>query len=425
MGVEESQEETDPVAVQVLLKEAEALVAQQRFEESKVFIRRILEINPTHTTATAILKEINAGPSRKDRSGEADEALQKRLARVSALISSGKLQNAKVELDKLQQIRPEPPGLPELRKRFEARNSKMASDIARKEEEQKAAGRKRKEEESTRRLAEMFAHGKYDEARGTLSLWLAEDPANPRAQEFRAKLEEVQRSLKAYESAMAENRYQDAFNALSSAEHANPTDTHLAELRRRVEANKANARAILTVHRLGEKAILLLDGKPIGNDGEIERESIPIGNHTLAIEDEKGLIVAKSQEFLDGQTVVFVHDSAKRQLRSMTEADRELLNLRRAKEEVHRIAVEHDHGWLRGNCKGELLVNYLEVKYKPASGAHGFRLPFKRLKLKIRGKSLDLTYASDDRDFQSFKVQDAEAAEKFKRIWDNLLDMGQ
>jgi hypothetical protein len=67
---------------------------------------------------------------------------------------------------------------------------------------------------------------------------------------------------------MAENKYPEALIALSSAERVNPSDPNLAELRRQTESRKAAARATLTVHRLAAKANLLLDGRPIGKDGE-------------------------------------------------------------------------------------------------------------------------------------------------------------
>ena len=89
-------------------------------------------------------------------------------------------------------------------------------------------------------------------------------------------------------------------------------------------------------------------------------------------------------------------------------------------EEVHRFEIEHDHGLLRGSCRGVLSVDYFDVAYKPSSGWHGFRIPFRLLKLRVEGKSVELLYASDNKHFQSFKFQDEQTAEKFKRIWEGL-----
>ncbi len=414
-------EGSDPGTATILVKEARALAAENRFTESRVLIGRVLEANPSDEAALAALKEIDERSTKMNAS--ASQIPQALLARVTAMIDSGKLQPARSEIDRLQQSYPEAPEILTLRRKWQARNYKeirQQQQIRKEEEQQQKAVQGTTDEEWNRRLTELFAGGKYSEAANAVNFWLEEHSGSPGAQEFSGKIEEAQRSLKAYSSAMAENRYQDALVALRSMEKANPTDPNIAEMRRQMETRKTTARASLTVHRLGGKTTLLLDGKPIGNDGEVENESIPIGSHTLTIENAGGLIASRSQEYTEGQRLALVYDLAKLNLRPMADSDRELLAQRKAKEEVYRFSVEHDHGALRGSCRGMLVVDYLDVAYKPSSGEHGFRIPFKLLKLRSDGTLAELSYISDNKHFQSFKFQDEQAAGKVKRIWGDL-----
>jgi serine/threonine protein kinase len=354
-------------------------------------------------------------------SGITDSQAQEQSARVSALISSGNLQAAKIELNKLQKIYPGTPEIGPLRKLWMSKSSKEAQEQARREEEQQKVAQKQKEDEWDRQSTLLFERGKYSEAGGVLSAWLAENPGNTRAQEFSTKIDEIQRNLKTHASAMAEGRYSDASQALHNAEKFNPADPSLVELRRQMDSRKATARATLTVRRLGAKANILLDGRPIGKDGEIENEVIPIGNHTLSIENDGGLVASKSQEYFEGLRYSLVYDTNKLNLRPMVEGDRELLAQRRAMEEVHRFDLDHAHGVLRGSCRGVLSIDFYDIAYKPSSGTHGFRIPFKLLKLsRVDGKSVELFYISDSKHFQSFKFQDDRELERFKQVWSDL-----
>jgi hypothetical protein len=415
----ENQEAADQNTVSILLKEACSFAGMNRFEEGKVLLRRILEIDPACEEAGIALKEIEES-SGGNRGSETDQALQKQFARVSNLIGSGKLIPAKTELDRLQKAYPNSPELKALRQRWQARNSREAQEQARRQEEQQKVMRRQKEEEWNRKTAQLFALGKYNEAGNVASSWLAEDPGNSRARDFSGKIQEIQRYLKAYASASSENRYQDALNALGSAEKMNPEDSSFAELRRQTEAKKAAAKAVLTVYRLGAKGTLLLDGKPIGSDGEVTNETIPIGNHTLAIETDGRPLMSRSQEYAEGQGVVLVYDLSRQHLRAMAETDKELLAQRRTRESVHRFTLEHAHGRLRGSCSGVLAVSYSEVAYNPFKGSHGFRMPFNTLKIRGDGKSIDLLFASGDTQVQSFKFLDVQTAERFKQTWNEL-----
>jgi serine/threonine protein kinase len=390
------------------------------------------QANASSSTASrktpAVNKNINEGNSQseaaplpiKESKNEVDPARgslssqpKQRLARISDLIDSGNLPMAKMELDQLQKAHPGMRGVSALRKKYEAQEQ------ARREQEQKTT-RKQRENEWVRQTSDLFMSGKYNEVSNTLNLWLAEDPGSLRAQEFTAKNEEIQRALKAYSSAITENRYQDALSAIGRAEKVNPADSTFSELRQHVESRRAVAKAFLSVHRLGEKATILLDGKPIGKDGETSNESVSIGSHTLAIENEGNQILSKVQDFNEGEQLAFVYDLAKQNLRPIVESDRELLVRRKLTEEVYHFELDHEHGLLRGNCRGTLLLNSLDLAYKPFSGSHAFRISLKALNLRINGRSAEFTFTSDGSRFQSFKFSDVKAAEKFMQKWDEL-----
>jgi tetratricopeptide (TPR) repeat protein len=296
----------------------------------------------------------------------------------------------------------------------------VAQEQTRKEEEQLKAARQQRDAEWNGRLAALLTRGQYDEASSALNLWLAEDPGNLSAQEIGAKIGEIQRYLGAYASAMAENKYSEALTALNNGQRLNPGDPAFAELRRQIESRKAAAKASLTIRRLGAKGILLLDGRPIGSDGETENESIPIGTHTLTVVNGSSVVISRRQEFLENQQIVLVYDLEMQLLRPLADADRELLAQRKAIEEVRYFDVEHEHGAFRGSCRGLLMIDYLDVAYRPSTGSHGFRMPSKLFKLIVRGKSADLINISDNKRFNSFKFRDEQAADNFKRIWDEI-----
>jgi hypothetical protein len=346
--------------------------------------------------------------------------------RISTLINSGKLQTAKAEIDQLQRSYPGSSRISALRRQWQAKDAAATQEQTFKDQEQQLnATRRQKEDEWNRQAAALFANGKYNEAEGVLNLWMAENPGNWNAQQFGTKLGEIQRNLKTYTAAMAENRYQDALNAVGAAERTNPADSNLAELRRQAEARKANAKASLTIRRLGPKGALFLDGRPISNNGEINNESIPIGSHLLTIENGGSPVVSVRQEFLEGQRIALVYDLDRQYLRAMAESDRELLAQRKIMEEVRFFDVEHAHGTFRGSCRGTLAVDYLDIAFKPSSGFHGFRMPFKQLKLSVNGRSINLLNSSDGNIFQSFKLRDEQAAAKFTQSWDELKAFAQ
>jgi hypothetical protein len=196
-------------------------------------------------------------------------------------------------------------------------------------------------------------------------------------------------------------------------------------MRAQVDGRKMSARATLTVRRLGEKAVLLLDGKPAGSEGEMENETIPIGSHTLTVVDRRNNAFSRALELYEGQKTTLVYDAPTQQLRPMAEADSEALARRRSNEAVHRVPVEHSHGLLRGSCKGILLVSSREVVFEPAAGAHGFRVPFDQVNLRVSGRILEISQISDGKDLQSYRALDPQEAEIFKQAWDQLKSMAR
>ena len=94
-------------------------------------------------------------------------------------------------------------------------------------------------------------------------------------------------------------------------------------------------------------------------------------------------------------------------------------------EEVHSFQSEHQHGLFRGSCRGELVLNVQEVIYRPTSGSHGFRIPFKLLKLEHDGRTIDLFFISDNEHFKKFEFDDGQTAEKFVQTWNKLKTLQQ
>ncbi len=403
----------------VLLREAQKLAREGRFEEGKVLLRRILEISPSYRPAIVALAQFNE-ESAAQMSGRRDSEVRTLLASASSLIRTGNLQEAKAKLDRAEQLHPNLPQTASVRRRWEAKSSERFRDLAKKEAELESARALTAEQARNRQLEEVYRQGKYPEAQGLLDQWLADNPKSSQAREWRMRTGEAQRILQSFDAAFNGRKYPDALNAIARLEQLNPSDPGIPELRRQVEARKVVAKASLTVHRLGEAAMLTLDGVPLGKNGEAENESVAIGNHAIAVSGKNGYHLEKTLDFSDGQRVALVYDTVRPVLRSMSDADRESVKKRRLMEQVHRVAVEHYHGVFRGNCKGELLVSSLEVQYESKTGSHGFRMPFRDLKLRTRGRSIDLYYALDGKEFQAFKASDENDAKNLKALWDNL-----
>ena len=117
---------------------------------------------------------------------------------------------------------------------------------------------------------------------------------------------------------------------------------------------------------------------------------------------------------------MLVYDLAQPDIRPMIEPDQISIDRRKAMEKVHRFATEHQHGVLRGSCRGELILSFYEFVYVPVSGSHGFRIPSKLLKLQQDGSAIDLSFISDNKPFRQFEFNDAQSAARFSQTWNKL-----
>ncbi len=400
--------------IDFLLNEAQTLRSEGRTDEAKARLGNILAVDPACRPARDLLNQLMGLPAQKDR----DREVGKWRARVSALIQSGKLARAKAEIDKGEKLFPGRPEILEMRKEWAAKNAEMPP------QSQGAAvqGNAGKTDETfARRVDDLYRRGNYSEAQRVLDQWTAENPKSRQAQALRYRTAEAQRVLKLYETALGEKRNDDALAEVAKLEKINPADPNLTELRARVGSGKASGKALVTVYRLGQPAVVTLDGQPIASNGEVENQSIATGKHAVAVKDSGGkLLASQNHEFLDGQSVVFVYDSASLQLREMRTADRDLLNRRKMEEGAHRFPVEHRHAWPRGKCEGDLILSYSDVEYRPKSGSHGFRIPFRSLKLGVDKGKIDVRYAADNQELRTFESPDSKLAEAVRQAWSKL-----
>jgi serine/threonine protein kinase/tetratricopeptide (TPR) repeat protein len=432
-GTSGASESSDPIASairdrlnfarrDILLEEAQVLRAVGRRDESKVFLNRLLEIYPAYQPAIEELSRIEAETSPpKDKSEAIPSAMvQKLLASAASAIRTGKLQKAKADIDKADQLQPGLAEVGTLRKRLEAKNAEAAQNLAREQAKQEAAQKQKAAESLTRRTEDLYRQAKYDEALSILEEQLSQDPQWLHAQDLRNRTLELQRNLKAYEAALNAGKNADALAALEKVERISPSDPNLPALRKRAEVRPVQGSASLSLYPLGESASLMLDDQPAGANGELINQTISAGKHKVTARNGLGFEVALLHDFSNGQKVFMVYDVARQVMRPMTEADRELMNRNKAKQQVHRFNVEHIHGLFRGSCRGELLVSYFDVVYRPITGSHGFNIPFKTLKVRVEEKNVVLVFAMDSREFSSFKVQDSQTALSIRNLWDDL-----
>jgi|GEM_PF-897974 len=349
---------------------------------------------------------------------------QTQLDRVAAIIDGGKLNQAEEELYRLRRLYPNSTAVTSLGRRLQAKISGIAPRQESGQVPRMGTGR-HKEDAWERQFINFFSQGEYKEANQIVGLWLGEQPESSRAQESGAAIKEIQTRIAACISAMEEKRYRAALSELGIAERINPTDPQIAVLRQEIESRMPSAGGALSVYRLGAKASILLDGKRIDKDGEIRDIGIPAGSHTVTVETDGNLVASRSQELLDGQEMVLVYDLSRRNIRPMIESDRELISQREAMEESYSFTLEHVHGIFRGNCRGKLKIGYHEIVYQPSSGSHGFRVPFKLLKLKSDGRSIDLYFISDNEHFHEFMFEDEQTARHFTQIWQQLKSLPQ
>jgi hypothetical protein len=306
-----------------------------------------------------------------------------------------------------------------LRRSLKAKNAETGREAVRKKAELEQSVRAAIAEETwSKRAGELFRAGNYSELTRVLAQWSQTNPGSSEAGDLRARSAAVQQQVAAFQASLGERRYAEAAIALARSESLNPSDPALPEMRRMLESKRDAAKARLTVLRLSDPGVVLLDSVPIGHGGEVHGAAIGIGEHVLSIKLPGTAVLTASYDFAEGENASFVYDATA--LRPMNASDLEAASSRKAREQTHKFFVEHPHGLLRGSCRGELLVNGFDVRYVPESGSHGFQIPLSRLRLRTEGRAVELRFASDDAAFQAFRIRDVSDSESLRQIWSKL-----
>jgi tetratricopeptide (TPR) repeat protein len=420
--IESARTQKNAKEVSTLLLEAQSLRSQGKFQESLDTLAQLLARDPANESALSVKSQTESEIAATKSSEEQDAAAKTWLANAGALLATGKLAEAGAELDKVARLRPDMPELKVLRRQLLSRNE----EVARLNRQKQDFDQKRKLTEDLGIQAEaQFGQGKYLEATKTIEQWLAAASQNSRAQMLQRQTQQALQYLKSYETYMAEKAYDQALTALGQLEKINPGDPQGGELRRRVEERRAAAKAFLFVYRLGLPGKLILDGAPVGTDGELENKSIAIGRHKLAIENSAGKQAGITLDYADGQTGAYVYEVGTLELRAMVDSDRVLLDRRRALEHTDSYEVEHRH--LLGKCTGMLIVNGIRVAYRASDKSHSFEMPFSSLRLlyhpgedKIEIQVIESKRSSSSGSSWTFKLQNAAQAAGIKELWDRL-----
>ncbi len=403
-----------------LVRQALWLVDEGRLDEGKTLISTILKSDPENPQALAALKQAEQAADARLQDQRKSDA-KGLLASATALIRAGNLRSALARIDKAERLVPDLPEIAQVRRQWRDKSSELSRLSAEKSATNQEAIRRQAAEQSWNSQAEdLFKQGKYQDSEGLAQRWLSEYPDSPQARQWQEASAQMLSLLRDFDSAAEGKKHREALEALMKAERINPLDPRLPGLRERLEVGVAAAKASLTVYRLAEAATLTLDGRRLGKDGEVEAESISIGTHIVAVQRENGQSLTLNQQFVDGQQVYLVYDTVNPSLRVMSDADRELVRARKEMRQVHRFELEHSHGPFRASCRGDLVLNLVEVGYEPSAGPHGFRAPFQSLKLKVRGRTVELFQASNNRKLQSFKARDEGTALNLKQMWERL-----
>ena len=407
----------------ILLEEARNLGSAGLRDESRVFLNRLLELYPGYRPALDELNQIEAESKTATTREDPAPAVRNLLASALSAIKGGNLPKAKADLDRADKLQPGLPDVAALRRRWQTKKAEITAADAREQEKQKELARRQKIDTLTQQADDFYRLAKYPEALALAEEQLSLDPQFTQALELRIRTIEAQRNLKSYEASLVARQYPDALAALDKLERINPADPNLTAYRKRIETESGGGRAVLSVHALGEAAELMLDDRPAGAKGELVNKTIPTGRHRITLRNNAGPQIEQAVDLTDGQKVYLVYDLTAKLMRPMTEADRETLSRRQARQEVHRFAVEHVHGIFRGSCKGTLAVNYFDVEFTPETGNHAFSRPFRNLKLRIEDRNAVLLSVVDNKEFSSFKFPDAQSAEALKKLWGSLLGL--
>lgn len=406
--------------IDALLLEAQSMKAAAQYEEALNTVGRILQVDPSNAAALAVRDEIELLMKSAAPPSDESRQLAEWAAGARKLIAAGKLAEAKAEIDKIARAAPAAPEVAQLHRLLAAREqAAKSSGLGRKEREAfDAAQRQSRLAELRRHAEEQFRSGKYTEALTYIDQWLGLAPEDAAAAALRGHAVQALQSRRAAELHLEQKHYDEALRALAQVEKINPADPAVAELRRRAVAQKAAARASLSIFRLGAPAALFLDNEPIGREGEVSNLAVPVGTHKITLRTAQGKQFEKETEFYEGQTLTFVYDAAGPSLREMAEGDRAALDNRRMREEVHAFQVEHRHRF--GHCTGTLLISGLKVEYSGSEKSHSFSLPFESLKLTVREDRVEIDTKDNKRNWD-FKMKNANEAAQVKALWEKLL----
>jgi tetratricopeptide (TPR) repeat protein len=418
----EAQKQKRQARIDILMVEAQNLRSQNRLEDANQTIQRVLDIDPSNQPALAVRSQIESETAASKGKEEQDSQIQLWSANADTFLIAGKLPEARSEIRKIERLRPDAPQLELLRKRL---NAQAAAAARNQQKEQQAAEQKEKMMigDLGRRAEELFRQGRYAETKGITEQWLAAAPRGTDAQSLQARTLEALAALKTYEVCLAAKDYEGALGALLRLEKGNPSDPNIAELRRRAELKNADAKATLSVYRLGDPGVLILDGQQFGTGGEVEKKVVKGGRHKIEVKGSNGKQASREIVFLDGQDLTMVYDLTTAELRPMIAADRDAIN-RRRQPEIHRFPVEHLHGFLKGKCTGELLISSARIDYKSKERQHDLSLPLRSLNLTVKDEKLDFTQSSGDDRYQ-FRARDPVQASSIKNLWRDLQRTGK
>ncbi len=415
----EAQNQKRQVSIDILMIEAQDLRSQGRLEAANAALHKVLDLDPANPPALAVRSQVEAEISTSKSKEEQDSQIRMWLANVDSFLAAGKLSQAKSEIDKIQRLRPDAPELPAVHRRLNARTTAAARNQPKERQTPK-----QQIDDLSRRAEELFGQGRYSDAQRLIEQWLVVEPQGREAQSLQARTREALAAMKAFEDHLAARDYEGALGAVSRLERGNPSDPNIAELRKRAGQRKSAAGATVSIYPLGEPGVLFLDGQQLGSGGEVEKKAVSAGRHKIEVKGKTGTQGSREVVFLDGQDLTIVYDSTGSELRPITAADQQTINRRRQRAETHRFPVEHLHGFLRGKCKGDLLISGVWVNYKPEEGDHEFSLLFRNLKLAVKEEKLDITEPQVGNEYQ-FKAQDAKQAGSFKNLWEDLQKIGK
>ncbi len=117
-----------PAAAELLVRQAEAMTEQGRVVEGRLFLNRALELEPEYAPAKALRDRLEAEDSVRGESG----TLRKQITAAGALIASGQLRRARVEINRIAASSPDHPALIGLRRNWDARNAELSRESERK-----------------------------------------------------------------------------------------------------------------------------------------------------------------------------------------------------------------------------------------------------------------------------------------------------